>query len=324
MYQFVKFLIKIAIALILGIVLLFYSMIKLDIRYPSDISKESIEAKYLLESSDFIEIDGVNIHFAIDGTGPDLLLLHANYANLIDWNPWVDQLKKHFRVIRIDIPGHGLTEADPSNDYSMQRTVFLLENFLNELEIDTLSIAGASLGGTTSLHYASQNPEKIDNLILVSPGALNPRVRGRSEPVTLPKPFEIIAHITPKIVTESLLKGGFGDPNNVTDELVVRWHDLLLREGERDAQIARLNQYVSGNIDEVLSQIRSPILIMWGKKNNVVPVDLAYEMKDMMKNSSRIEMIIYETGGHQLVQELGLQTGEDALKYLMKFYGDNE
>ena len=324
MYQFVKFLIKIAIALILGIVLLFYSMIKLDIRYPSDISKESIEAKYLLESSDFIEIDAVNIHFAIDGTGPDLLLLHANYANLIDWNPWVDQLKKHFRVIRIDIPGHGLTEADPSNDYSMQRTVFLLENFLNELEIDTLSIAGASLGGTTSLHYASQNPEKIDNLILVSPGALNPRVRGRSEPVTLPKPFEIIAHITPKIVTESLLKGGFGDPNNVTDELVVRWHDLLLREGQRDAQIARVNQYVSGNIDEVLSQIRSPILIMWGKKNNVVPVDLAYEMKDMMKNSSRIEMIIYETGGHQLVQELGLQTGEDALKYLMKFYGDNE
>ena len=324
MYQFVKFLIKIAIALILGIVLLFYSMIKLDIRYPSDISKESIEAKYLLESSDFIEIDGVNIHFAIDGTGPDLLLLHANYANLIDWNPWVDQLKKHFRVIRIDIPGHGLTEADPSNDYSMQRTVFLLENFLNELEIDTLSIAGASLGGTTSLHYASQNPEKIDNLILVSPGALNPRVRGRTEPVTLPKPFEIIAYITPKIITETLLKGGFGDPNNVTDQLIKRWHDLLLREGQRDAQIARVNQYVSGDIDQVLSEVRAPALIMWGKKNNVVPVDLAYEMKDMMKNSLRIEMIIYESGGHQLVQELGIQTGKDALEYLMNYEGAKE
>ena len=324
MYQFVKFLIKIAIAVILGIVLLFYSMIKLDIRYPSDISKESIEAKYLLESSDFIEIDGVNIHFAIDGTGPDLLLLHANYANLIDWNPWVDQLKKHFRVIRIDIPGHGLTEADPSNDYSMQRTVFLLENFLNELEIDTLSIAGASLGGTTSLHYASQNPEKIDNLILVSPGALNPRVRGRTEPVTLPKPFEIIAYITPKIITETLLKGGFGDPNNVTDQLIKRWHDLLLREGQRDAQIARVNQYVSGDIDQVLSEVRAPALIMWGKKNNVVPVDLAYEMKDMMKNSLRIEMIIYESGGHQLVQELGIQTGKDALEYLMNYEGAKE
>jgi hypothetical protein len=47
-------------------------------------------------------------------------------------------------------------------------------------------------------------------------------------------------------------------------------------------------------------------------------------MKNMMNNSSAIEMIIYETGGHQLVQELGLQTGQDALKYLMDFYGDKE
>ena len=324
MYQFVKFLIKIAIAVILGILLLFYSMIKLDIRYPSDISKESIEAKYLLESSDFIEIDGVNIHFAIDGSGPDLLLLHANYANLIDWNPWVNLLKDHYRVIRIDIPGHGLTAADPSNDYSMQRTIFLLEGFLNAFEIQKLSIAGASLGGTIGLHYTRRNPEKVENLILVSPGALNPRIRGRNEPVKLPKPFEIIAYFTPRLITESLLRGGFGDPENVTEELIDRWYDLLLREGQRDAQIARVNQYVSGDIDQVLSEVRAPALIMWGKKNNVVPVDLAYEMKDMMKNSLRIEMIIYESGGHQLVQELGIQTGKDALEYLMNYEGAKE
>tara|TARA_Y100000591_G_scaffold306868_1_gene305720 strand:- start:245 stop:1219 length:975 start_codon:yes stop_codon:yes gene_type:complete len=324
MYQFVKFLIKIAIAVILGIVLLFYSMIKLDIRYPSDISKESIEAKYLLESSDFIEIDGVNIHFAIDGSGPDLLLLHANYANLIDWNPWVNLLKDHYRVIRIDIPGHGLTAADPSNDYSMQRTIFLLEGFLNAFEVQKLSIAGASLGGTIGLHYTRRNPEKVENLILVSPGALNPRIRGRNEPVKLPKPFEIIAYFTPRLITESLLRGGFGDPENVTEELIDRWYDLLLREGQRDAQIARVNQYVSGDIDQVLSEVRAPALIMWGKKNNVVPVDLAYEMKDMMKNSLRIEMIIYESGGHQLVQELGIQTGKDALEYLMNYEGAKE
>ena len=47
-------------------------------------------------------------------------------------------------------------------------------------------------------------------------------------------------------------------------------------------------------------------------------------MKDMMKNSSRIEMIIYESGGHQLVQELGIQTGKDALEYLMNYEGAKE
>tara|TARA_B100001996_G_scaffold172932_1_gene132013 strand:- start:371 stop:1345 length:975 start_codon:yes stop_codon:yes gene_type:complete len=324
MYQFVKYFLKIAIALILGIALLLYSLIKLDIRYPSEISKDIIDAKYLLESSGFLEIDGVNIHYAIDGKGPNLLLLHANYANLIDWNPWVEQLKNDYRVIRIDIPGHGLTEPDPSNDYSMQRTVFLLEQFLNSFGVKRLSIAGASLGGTIGLHFARQNSEKVENLILVSPGALNPRIRGRKEPVKLPKPFEIIAHITPRLITESLLKGGFGDPENVTEELVDRWHDLLLREGQRDAQIARVNQYVSGDIDLVLSQVTSPTLIMWGKKNNVVPVELGFEMKRMMSNSSNIEMVIYENGGHQLVQELGIQTGKDALEYLMNYEGAKE
>ena len=253
-----------------------------------------------------------------------MLLLHANYANLIDWNPWVNLLKDHYRVIRIDIPGHGLTAADPSNDYSMQRTIFLLEGFLNAFEVQKLSIAGASLGGTIGLHYTRRNPEKVENLILVSPGALNPRIRGRNEPVKLPKPFEIIAHFTPRLITESLLRGGFGDPENVTEELSDRWYELLLREGQRDAQIARVNQYVSGDIDLILSEITSPALIMWGKKNNVVPVELAYEMEDMMNNSTRIEMIIYENGGHQLVQELGIQTAKDALEYLMNYKGATE
>ena len=324
MFQLVKNSLKIIIGLILLASLLMYSLIKLDIRYPREISKEKIDSKYLLESSGFLEIDGVNLHYAIDGSGPDLLLLHANYANLIDWNPWVNLLKDHYRVIRIDIPGHGLTAADPSNDYSLQRTIFLLEGFLNAFEVQNLSIAGASLGGTIGLHYARRNQEKVENLILVSPGALNPRIRGMDKPVTLPKPFKILAYFTPRLITESLLKGGFGNPENVTDELIDRWYDLLLREGQRDAQIARVNQYVSGDIDLVLSEVTSPTLIMWGKKNSVVPVELAYEMKGMMNNSTRIEMIIYENGGHQLVQELGIQTAKDALEYLINYKGAKE
>ena len=63
-----------------------------------------------------------------------------------------------------------------------------------------------------------------------------------------------------------LLNSGFGDPSRITDELVTRWHDLLLREGQRDAQMARMRQYVSGDIDAVIANIQSPTLIMWGAK----------------------------------------------------------
>lgn len=287
-------------------------------RYPMDKSVEEIEAKYLLNSSSFKTIDGVNIHYTDEGTGPVVLLLHANYANLIDWNPWVTKLSSDYRVIRLDIPGHGLTEADSSNDYSMSRTLFLIEKLLVSLDIKNLSIVGASLGGTIGIHFASNNPESIDNLILVSPGALNPRIRGSNEPATVPKAFGLIAQITPRLLVKGLLSAGFGDPANVTEELITRWHDLLLREGQRDAQMARMKQYVSGDIDEVIRRVKSPVLIMWGKKNKVVPVELAYEMKDLLINSTSIEMVIYESGGHQLVQELGQKTAVDAMEYLLQ------
>ena len=157
----------------------------------------------------------------------------------------------------------------------------------------------------------------MDHLILVSPGALNPRVRGSNEPAKLPKAFNLMTQITPRILVKGLLTGGFGDPSNISEELNTRWHDLLLREGQRDAQMARMRQYVSGNIDQVIKQVKAPVLIKWGKKNKVVPVELAYEMKNLLVNSHSIEMIIYESGGHQLVQELGQETAVEALEYLV-------
>ena len=315
----IKKIIKITLITCLSIQGLFVVSLLFGAHYPMDKSAEEIEAKYLEDNSSFINIDGVNIHYTDEGSGPVILLLHANYANLIDWRPWVVTLSPNYRVIRLDIPGHGLTEADPLNDYSMSRTLFLIETLLSSLGIKQLSIAGASLGGTIGIHFARNNPETVENLILVSPGALNPRIRGSNEPAKLPIAFNLITQITPRLLVKGLLTAGFGDPSNISEELITRWHDLLLREGQRDAQMARMRQYVSGDIDQVIQQVKSPVLIMWGKKNKIVPVELAYEMKNLLENSTSIEMIIYESGGHQLVQELGQKTAVDALEYLVQF-----
>ena len=314
----IKKIIKVTLITCVSILGLFIVSLFFGARYPMDKSAEEIEAKYLEDSSSFINIDGVNIHYTDEGTGTVILLLHANYANLIDWKPWVKTLSPNYRIIRMDIPGHGLTEADPLNDYSMPRTVFLIERLISSLGIKQLSVVGASLGGTIGIHFTRNNPEIVDHLILVSPGALNPRVRGSNKPAKLPKAFNLMTQITPRLLVKGLLTGGFGDPSNISEELITRWHDLLLREGQRDAQMARMRQYVSGDIDQVIKQVKAPVLIMWGKKNKVVPVELAYEMKNLLVNSHSIEIIIYESGGHQLVQELGQETAVDALEYLVQ------
>ncbi|SVA45460.1 uncharacterized protein METZ01_LOCUS98314, partial [marine metagenome] len=170
----IKKIFKVTLITGVSILGLFLMSLFFGARYPMDKSAEEIEAKYLEDSSSFMNIDGVNIHYTDEGTGPVILLLHANYANLIDWRPWVEILSPNYRVIRLDIPGHGLTEADPLNDYSMPRTLFLIETLISSLGIKQLSIVGASLGGTIGIHFTYNNPETVDNLILVSPGALNP------------------------------------------------------------------------------------------------------------------------------------------------------
>jgi pimeloyl-ACP methyl ester carboxylesterase len=303
---------------VLFLLIAFAISLMLGVRYPQDRTAEEIESKYLLRSSSFITIDGAKIHFTDEGNGPVIILLHANYANLIDWNPWIEELSASHRIIRFDIPGHGLSYSDPSGDYSMQRTLFLFKGLMNHLNIDSFSIAGASLGGTIGLHYASNYPNEVSKLILVSPGALNPRIRGSDKPAHLPKIFNLLTQITPRIMVKGLLTGGFGDPSRISEELVTRWHELLLKEGQRDAQMARMKQYISGDIDKVIQSIESPVLIMWGKKNKVVSVDLAIEMKDLLINSPSVKTIIYENAGHQLAQEIGSETAKDALIYLTK------
>jgi len=303
---------------VLFLLIAFAISLMLGVRYPQDRTAEEIESKYLLRSSSFITIDGAKIHFTDEGNGPVIILLHANYANLIDWNPWIEELSASHRIIRFDIPGHGLSYSDPSGDYSMQRTLFLFKGLMNHLNIDSFSIAGASLGGTIGLHYASNCPNEVSKLILVSPGALNPRIRGSDKPAHLPKIFNLLTQITPRIMVKGLLTGGFGDPSRISEELVTRWHELLLKEGQRDAQMARMKQYISGDIDKVIQSIESPVLIMWGKKNKVVSVDLAIEMKDLLINSPSVKTIIYENAGHQLAQEIGSKTAKDALIYLTK------
>ena len=137
-----------------------------------DIPAETLEARYTNEHSRFINIDGVRIHYRDEGEGPVVLLLHANFSNLIGWDPWVEALKDSYRVVRMDFTSHGLTGPDPTGDYTQERTLELVEKFIDAMNLGNLSIAGTSMGGTMAIHYSHKYPERIDNLILLSPGSL--------------------------------------------------------------------------------------------------------------------------------------------------------
>ncbi|HEY5339109.1 MAG TPA: hypothetical protein VIJ85_12950, partial [Rhizomicrobium sp.] len=77
-----------------------------------DISRAKLEAKYATPPSEFIMLpDGARAHVRDQGlkTGPVLVLIHGSNASLFTWEPWVSRLFQNFRIVSMDMPGHGLT-----------------------------------------------------------------------------------------------------------------------------------------------------------------------------------------------------------------------
>ena len=279
-----------------------------------DIPAQRLEAKYAGPTSKFLNIDGARIHYRDEGAGPPVVLVHAHFASLSSWDPWGDALHDSYRVIRFDMTSHGLTGPDLSGDYSVERTVDLTEILINSLGLEKLSMGGTSLGGTVAIHYAARHPDRIDKLILLSPGSIEGRNLTQNNRVG--NGANILKYILPRSIPEFMLRSGFGDPGKLSDELVDRWHDMWLREDQREAELARLRQYDPGDLEATVARVRAPVLIMWGEANTRAEVDQATILVEMLVNAERVDLVTYPGVGHMAVQEAGEQTGRDARAYL--------
>lgn len=280
-----------------------------------DIPAATLEAKYTTPASRFLDVDGVRIHYRDEGSGPALVLIHANFGNLIGWDSWVAALKDHHRVIRFDMAGHGLTGPDPSGDYSLERTVALTEKFVDALGLQRFSIGGTSLGGTVSIYYAAAHPDRVDKLVLLSPGALEGRSMQRAGR-TVPRVADILEYITPRAIAASMLRTRFGDPSKVTDTLIDQWWEMWLREGNRAAILARLRSYSSADITRGTAAVRAPTLILWGAANPQAPVAQAEELRRMLTHAPSVQVITYPGVGHMAVEEAGALIAKDVGPFL--------
>lgn len=275
-----------------------------------------VEARWATPPSQFVVIDGVRLHFRDEGSGPPVVLLHANYASLFMWEPWVAALKGRYRVIRVDLPAHGLTGPEPAGDYSLQRIQSLFERFVDERGLQRFTVIGTSIGGTVAMRYAADHPERVERLGLISPGSLEKRVRGRTTPARVPRVADLITLVTPKSFTRHMLTNDYGDPARVSEAVVDEWWSMWMREGNRTAMLGLLRQYVSGGVEDKIRAVRAPVLLMWGGRNKRVPLALAYETRDLLVNSPEVKLEVLPGIGHMLVQEAPVESARIAGAWL--------
>ena len=303
--------------LLLGLALAAVSVVRLDR------TKEELAAKYTTPASQFLALpDGAIVHVRDEGVreGPALVLLHGSNASLQTWEPWVAALGTRYRVISMDLPGHGLTGAVPGDDYSRAGMTAFVRETMQALGVRRFALAGNSMGGGIAAEYAERFPDEVSALIHVDAAGIprhdmgNGRIPLGFRIARMPVLSWIFRYVTPRAVFAEGLRKVFVDQSMVTEAMIDRYYDLALYDGNRRATMLR---FQTPNSDEAtaarLGEIKAPTLILWGEKDTLIPVSQAYEFKRRIAGS---KLIIYPDTGHIPMEEVAERSAADVTAFL--------
>jgi pimeloyl-ACP methyl ester carboxylesterase len=257
-------------------------------------------ARYASDGSRFVTVAGIRLHVRDSAPGaapgtPTLLMLHGFGASLHTWEPWALALADRFRVVRIDLPGAGLTGADPSGDYSDARGVQIITALMDELGIARATLIGHSMGGRLAWRFAADQPGRTDKLVLVAPdGFASPGFEyGKAPEVTAP--VRLMQYVLPKALLRMSLAPAYADPARLGADTVTRYHDMMLAPGVRGALIARMEQLVLQDPVPTLQRITAPTLLLWGQQDAMIPVANA---QDYLRALPRARLVTLPGVGH--------------------------
>ena len=308
--KFIKGFIKVSTALVGLLLILFFSFRN------SDIDTETLKERYTDSQSQFISIDGLEVHFKDEGTGFPIVLIHGTSASLHTWDAWTKKLIENYRVIRMDLPAFGLTGANKNNTYDLESYNQFLESFMEKVGVSEFALAGNSLGGSIAWHYASNHQKQVKQLVLVDPGGF-PSNKGKPfvfKLAEMPIVNQLLKHITPKSFIRNNLEQVYYDDSKITSELVERYHQMILREGSRDAFIER-SKIAFKDETALLKKINTPTLILWGENDIWIPVENGLKFDAKLSNS---RLVVMKETGHVPMEE----RPEESLAHLLDFLNE--
>ncbi len=289
-----------------------------------DIDRPALDAKYLAAPGDRVGVLGNSLHVRDSAPQagaelPVLLLLHGFGASLHTWGVWSAALSQHFRVLRVDLPGSGLSAPDAQGDYTDTRTIALLLALMDQRGIRSASIMGHSIGGRIAWTLAATHPSRVDKLVLLAPdGFASPGFAYGSAP-EVPATMGLMRFTLPKWMLRSNLLLAYADPATLSDDLLTRYHELMLAPGSRAALLARMQQTVLIDPVPLLRRIEAPTLLVWGRQDGMIPFANAADYQREIPRNTLLEL---DHMGHLPHEESPQRALPEVVQFLMEpFHG---
>jgi len=283
-----------------------------------DISQERLEEDYYLDQSHYIDLTiqdlndqdmDIQIHYQDlgDQANEVVFLIHGTFASSHTFIPWAETLvEENYRVIMIDLPYFGLSDGFKDLVTSYRRHAEVVKALIDALGISQVHIAGNSLGGAVAWFFTSEYPNAVSTLTLID--AVYPD--GDRQDNNLFSTLSELSFLsnwlslyTPKFLMERILSSAYGDPDQITEETLTRYYELLRKSGTRQS-ILKLTEEPEPELSYIdrLQLINVPTYIMWGAKDSWIPVETVDLFQDTM-NIPESNIFIYQNLGHVPMEE---------------------
>jgi pimeloyl-ACP methyl ester carboxylesterase len=273
--------------------------------YRRDRPTHALRARYATEGSRFIRLrGGVTMHVRDEGPrdAPVVVLCHGMVGDMAMWDATAEALRQHYRVVRCDWPGHGLTVAPDDFEPTVQRCVELVRDLLDALGIHRVVLVGQSLGGDVAWRYVLAEPSHVAALVLVDASGWNDRrMAYRAAALALP----VLRLRVAQRLLGRLDPGPFvylasritSFPDRIPRGAVKRYRALMLHPGHRTLMARWLGGWNARSkaSRHALSQIGCPTLVVHGALDLAVPV---VDATAFASTVGRSELHVVRHAGH--------------------------
>jgi pimeloyl-ACP methyl ester carboxylesterase len=242
-----------------------------------------------------IELHGHRVIYRIAGDGPPVVLIHGMVNSSRHWERVALQLADRYTVVAPDLIGHG-DSAAVRGDYSLGAHACSIRDLLTTIGIDRATVVGHSLGGGIAMQFFYQFPQRVERLALVSSGGLghdvSPMLRGAALPGAAAGIW-LVANRRVRAAVEGAADRmvARGSRKAVYLQAIARAMRPLEESVARRAFLQTLRsvidvrgQHVSA-IDRLYLLGELPTLIVWGERDNTIPMSHGLAAHELIPNS---------------------------------------
>lgn len=252
------------------------------------------------------KINGIDFyyeHYRNPNAEKTLFFIHGFLSSSFSFRYLISELVDSYEIISVDFPPFGNSGKSLKFTYSYENITNSLIKLILELQLRNISIVGHSMGGQIGLHMLHQNPDIFEKAVLLAGSAYLKQVR-KSLILLSYSPFSGV-FVKWWLKKTGGVKGNLEnvvyDKTRITEEMIKGYQEPFIKYDDIFKALAKFIRDREDDLTQsILNQIQTPILLVWGAFDRIVPLSVGERLHKDLPNS---KLVILQKTGHLIPEE---------------------